>query len=351
MNSLHDIILFRRPSLKWRTGMLSAALSLACGLTACDRKQPGGKKQQASSAPITAPAPAPAGWKIALLPEAWSMTGFEEDKDLSGMDSWDGKQCLVCSDELRFIQTGIIQNHRVTAGTQITLLPGSGAELDAEGVVAVKEDNCYYVTGSHGVAKKTGELQPSRLQVAKVPVNPATGEPLPREAQLGSLMPWIRSNEVLGPYVGRSLQADGFNIEGLTWKDGKLWFGVRAPNIGGDGFVIEAEAASLFTASPAAVLHRVSLGAGVGIREITALRDGFLIAAGEALSDVGPDNEFRLFFWKPASAPEFIGVLPSPSGKAEGLYVLKQEEQTLEVLVIFDGVKGGAPKAYRITRP
>ncbi len=343
--------LHRRTAFSWKFSALTAALGFTFGLAACDKKKPGGAKPEKSSAPITAPAPAAGAWKVALLPETWTLSGFAEDKDLSGMDSWDGTRCVVCSDELRFIQTGLIANHRITAGTQITLLPGDGAEMDAEGVVAVKADNCYYVTGSHGVAKKTGELQPSRLHVAKVPVDPATGEPLPRGAQLGSLMPWIRNEPALGPFVGRSLQEDGFNIEGLTWKDGKLWFGVRAPNAGGDGFVIEAEAASIFTESPRATLHRLALGAGVGIREIAAVRDGFLIAAGEALSDVGPDNEFRLFFWKPASAPEFIGVLPSPSGKAEGLYVLKQEEKTLDVLVIFDGVKGGGPKAYRITQP
>jgi hypothetical protein len=98
-----------------KRGVLAAALGLAVGLTACDKKKPGGKKPEASSTPITAPAPASSSWQVTLLPEAWSMTGFEEDKDLSGMDSWDGVRGLVCSDELRFIQTGIIQNHRITA--------------------------------------------------------------------------------------------------------------------------------------------------------------------------------------------------------------------------------------------
>lgn len=279
----------------------------------------------------------------------WSTRGFQEDKDLSGMASWDGVHCLVCSDELRVIQTGIINGTSITGGPAITLLPGEGKEVDAEGVTAARGEGCYYVTGSHGVGKKSGGMQASRCMVFRVPVNSATGEPS-GGVDSGSLMPWVQGNSVLGRFAGQSLQQNGFNIEGLAYKNGKLWFGVRAPNLNGDVFVIEANPASLFSGAPQASLHRLTVGPGLGIREIAALRDGFLIITGAASSDVGRDDSFALFFWSPGAGARLVGELPNPSGKAEGLYILDDAADHVDVLVIFDGVSGGAPKAYRVAK-
>lgn len=296
---------------------------------------------------------AASGWSIAALPQRWSIRGFDEDKDLSGIASWDGVHCLICSDELRYIQSGIISGSTVTAQQRIPLLgnDGTDTELDAEGVAVARSEGCYYVTGSHGVGKKSGKLQPSRLHVLRVPVNAATGQPDGGRIQSASLMPWVRSHPVLGRYAGQSLQANGFNIEGLTWKGGKLWFGVRAPNEGGDAFVIEADTGALFEGSPQAVLHRLPVGPGLGIREIAALNDGFLIVTGTAASDVGSDDAFAFFHWRPGAAPVFIGEVPGPSGKAEGLYILGESGGQIDVLVVFDGASGGGPRAYRLTRP
>ena len=192
-------------------------------------------------------------------------------------------------------------------------------------------------------------ISKTRCTVFRVPVNAATGEPA-GGMEAGSLLPWVQANSVLGASVGQSLQTNGFNIEGLAHKGGKLWFGVRAPNLNGDAFVIEAVPASLFGGSPQAALHRLQVGPGLGIREIAALKDGFLVLTGAAPSEAGRDDSFALFFWSPGGAARFIGELPDPSAKAEGLYILDDAADHLDVLVIFDGAAGGAPKAYRVAR-
>lgn len=312
-------------------------------------------EQQANSRGMGSRAEAAAsGWSVALLPQRWSMRGFQEDKDLSGMAAWDAAHCLVCSDELRFIQTGSLDRNRgtITAGASIPLLPGDSGknEVDAEGVAAARSEGCYYVTGSHGVGKKRGDFQPSRCNVIRIPVNPATGEAQSGGVQTASLLSWVQKDPVLGSSVGRSLQQNGFNIEGLTWKDERLWFGVRAPNVNGDAFIIEASGPSIFSGRPQATLHRLTVGPGLGIREIAALREGFLIVTGEAASDVGKDDSFAFFRWKPGGAAAFIGELPSPSGKAEGLFILDEGPGHIDVLVIFDGAPAGGPKAYRLTK-
>ena len=322
----------------------TTALLLSLSLSACEQAT-------APRSSETRGAPASAARNAGAITELgkWSMRGFQEDKDLSGMASWDGVHCLVCSDELRIIQTGVISGNGITGGPAITLLSGDGKEVDAEGVTVARGEGCYYVTGSHGVGKKSGEMQTSRCTVFRVPVNAGTGEPT-GAVQAGSLLPWVQGNSVLGASAGQSLQANGFNIEGLAHKGGKLWFGVRAPNLNGDAFVIEATPGSLFGGSPQASLHRMKVGPGLGIREIAALKDGFLIVTGAAASDVGRDESFALWFWNPGGGARFIGEIPDPAGKAEGLYILDDAADHVDVLVIFDGVAGGAPKAYRVAR-
>jgi Protein of unknown function (DUF3616) len=324
---------------------LVAALVLS--LTSCDeRASRPDVEVRASAASI--------GWSIGKLPQRWSLSGFQEDKDLSGIAAWDATNCMVCSDELRVIQTGRMDRNggTVVAGRAISLLPGKGGktEVDAEGVAVSREDACYYVTGSHGVGKKKGDFQQSRCNVVRIPVDPATGEPDAAGVRTVSLTPWVQGNPELAGSLGQSLQTNGFNIEGLAWKGGKLWFGVRSPNVNGDAFVIEADSKKLFSGPPEAQLHRLTVGPGLGIREIAALREGFLIVAGEALSDVGKDDAFYLFLWKPGAAPLQIGGLPSPSGKAEGLFILEEADRYVDILVIFDGEARGGPKAYRITK-
>lgn len=325
-----------------------------------------------SQSPLTAaPPPATAtksagGWQIQLLPAAWRLTGFQEDKDLSGIAAWDATHCLVCSDELRTIQPGRMNREAgsIVAGPPIPLLPGAAGdtEVDAEGVAVSREDSCYYVTGSHGVGKKKADFQESRCRVIRIPVDPASGEPVAAGIQTASILPWAAGDATLGQYVHQPLQLNGFNIEGLTYKNGRLWFGLRAPNEKGDAFVIEAGARALFSGAADARLHRLPVGMGQGIREIAALREGFLVLTGNASAEatkkqprsmaLGGDQTFRLFLWNPAASPAvtFIGVLPSPSAKAEGLLILEETPAHIDVLVLFDGSAGGGPKVYRLVR-
>ena len=119
----------------------------------------------------------------------------------------------------------------------------------------------------------------------------------------------------------------------------------------------------LFNGSPNGRLHRLRVGAGQGIREIAALKNGFLVLTGNACSEASKnfpttmapagDQMFRFFFWNPGGSPSlaFVGDLPSPSAKAEGLLVLEEAADHIDVLVIFDGARGGGPKVYRLTKP
>jgi hypothetical protein len=310
------------------------------------------------------------GWTVAAVPDTWHFRGFREDQDLSGLAAWDDRHVLVVTDETVTVQSGIMDRaaRTVTAGSEIPLpLPVAGdkTEADAEGVAVLREDGAYYVTGSHGLGKKKADFQPSRCQVYRIPVDAATGEPMAAGITAASLLPWVEQHPDLAAHVRQPLQLNGFNIEGLAARDGRLWFGLRAPNRNGVAFVIEADPAGLFSGKmDGAVLHRIPVGQGLGIRELAALRDGFLVLTGNASAEAtrkqpttmapGEDQKFALWFWRPSGPGSYsvkIGELPEPSAKAEGLLILRDEGNRIDVLVLFDSAAGGGPKQYAVTRP
>ncbi len=314
--------------------------------------------------PPVAPLVAVAGAKVEPLPGAWKFSGFTDDEDLSGIAAWDEAHCLVCTDEKFSIQPGTMNRggRTLSAGAAFALVPGASGdtEVDAEGVAAAKDEGCYYVTGSHGVGKKKADFQQSRCFVVRIPVDPATGRVMPAGISTASLLPWVEQDAVLGKFARQPLQLNGFNIEGLAYRKGKLYFGVRGPNLDGDAFIIEVEAKSLFAGKIATILHRLKVGTGVGIRELAALSDGsFLVLAGNACAEEskkqpqtlapGPDKLFRLFRYTPGGSAALLGEVPQPSAKAEGLLVLEEGEKTADVMVLFDSAPGGGAKTYRVS--
>ena len=307
------------------------------------------------------------GWRLSEHPEAWRTVGFDEDKDLSGIASPDGRQVLVVSDETVAVQPGVLERKSgtITAGVPVPLPMGARdgkSEADVEGVAWMPEEKAWYVTGSHGLGKKKADFQESRCHVFRIPADPASGRPMTDGITRASLLPWAEREPSLQPYVRKPLQQNGFNIEGLAAKDGKLWFGLRGPNVDGAAFVVSVPPAALFRdGGNGAVVHRFATGPGTGIRELAALRDGFVVLTGNASAETskqqpkseapGPDVNFALWHWQPGGAPVKLGDLPQPPGKGEGLLVLEDTEDHADVLVLHDGISGGAPRVHRLTRP
>lgn len=337
---------------------------LSCGiLTSCSQAE-----SPANPAALVADPPPASGWKVELLSANWTASGFEGNEDLSGIASLDGTHCLLGSDELAAAQAGTIDRKAmtITAGALVPLIEnpsGKKMEIDIESVAVSRKDNCYFVTGSHGTGKKKGEFDPTRASVFRIPCDPATGEPEKDGIQRASLLPWLEKSAEFKNFVRQPLQLNGFNIEGLTYSDGKLWFGVRGPNVLGNTYVIETTPESLFGRGvPECKAHALPVGQARGIRELAAVRDGFIILTGNASAEASkkfptsqarlPDNSFDLFLWRPGQTPETqsIGTLPLPAAKAEAILVLEDGEKYVDILVLFDGEKEGAPRSYRLTR-
>jgi hypothetical protein len=296
------------------------------------------------------------------------------DKDLSGIACISDRYCLIGADEGRDVQ--VVELRRDAQALRIVetvSLLSSGPEIDIEAIAA--EGDYYYIVGSHGISKKQGERQNNRCRVFRLKVDPKTGVPKglsiaglrrPSGLDVASLADVIRADPVLGPYFGQPLQQKGINIEGLAVRNGRLFVGFRNPNVGGDAFVLEVAADEVFGSRtpPArpwqpALLHRLHLGEGLGIREIVAAKSGFLLIAGNAGSepsekftdaeDYAADRDFFLFDWD-GKTPEVhkIGPIPDPAGKAEAMTILEETADHITVLILYDGAKRGRPTVYRV---
>ena len=307
--------------------------------------------------------------RMDILSDEWQLAGFDNSLDLSGIAAANGTQCLIGSDEEFYVQPGVIDlaKKRIESGRLIALPVQPDAkgkmEADIEGVTFSKEDQAYYVVGSHGLGKKKGDFQPGRHSVYKIPVDPATGMVRKDRIQRSSLLPWLEKTPLLEPYVRKPLQQNGLNIEGLTCAKGRLYFGLRAPNQDGHGLVIELSPRDLFNGEPKELeVHEIAIPKGRGIREIAAVRDGFVLLTGNASAEAskkipfsmaaGPDVHFDVLFWDGGDSTKTtrIGSLPQNGGKAEALLVLNDSADAVDMLVIFDGLTGGAPLAVRLHR-
>jgi hypothetical protein len=286
-----------------------------------------------------------------------------ESRDLSGIACVSRGRCLIGADEGRDVQVvELSRKDRVLKVLEtISLAKKDGKEIDTEAIAC--EGDSYYIIGSHGLAKKTGDFQANRYKLIRLTVDPNTGLAGRRResVQTTSLVDILQNDPVLGKHFDKPLQQKGVNIEGLAIRGGVLYVGLRNPNLDGFAFVIEVKAADLFAGKgrPRYTLHKLALGKGLGIREIVAAKSCFLIIAGNAGSepsreypkaeDYDGDTGFSLVAWDGRGTETHrIGPISDAPAKAEAMTILEESPDQVTVLVLFDGVSGGRPTVYRI---
>ena len=318
------------------------------------------------------------------VPQKFAGKDGRAAKDLSGIacsPSGDALRCLVVNDESTSAQWATIDGTSLVAGEEVALIgedidetilgakprvdcangEGEYGELDGEAMTFAPP--YFYVVGSHGCSRAQAEFRPSSFILARVST---TGdEDVMTTFRLTDV---LRRAEGVGSFFGKRLDNEnGLNIEGLAVRDGNLIAGLRAPSIDGKAFLVRTDIAALFapghapgSASPQ--VFQVAVPAGSGIRDLATLSDGrLLLLLGPAQEQGVPYSLMRIEL--PAAGNpnvtihgDDLGELPEVSigdnvGKAEGIAVLSSTPTELEVLVLFDGLKNGAPRAYRIALP
>ena len=319
-------------------------------------------------------APTPRKWGITAVAQPVVTEGsFAGNADMSGGATLDGGGLLVISNETRCAQIARLTKDpwRLTAGEQIPLNPPQGKdECDFESVAVDPSTQFYYVLGSHGVSKKKGNARPEQEALFRLPVDPATKLPAPIQSTPPpsvSLRTWLQRVPGIGESLGKPLQLNGLNLEGLACKHGNLFIGCRSPHRNGEIAILEVEAAVLFsqptTAWPLPTIHWLPLGKGLGVRDLAPVQSGFLVLAGDSGAVTTPkfpvsenytgDKEFSLFLWQPGQPESVtsIGKLPSVKASAEGLIVLEETPEIISILILHDGAYNGGPTLFSLNKP
>lgn len=327
----------------------------------------------------------------------WEVKGeFKKDKDarknLSGAACvFPVGHCLAVNDEKKYAQFFDIDGTTLLPGKLIRLLPkGTGDEIDAEGIAyqpptnedGQQKDNRlghFYVTGSHGLSRHAATFDAAAFLLFRFPVDPKTGKPTfefdddedaaSQIKKTALLRDTLRAQPDLSPYAERRLDQCGVNIEGMAVLGTDMLFGLRAPSVKGNAYILRVALADLFKPSvPPGRMASLALGPGVGIRDLARVSNGVLTLGGRSLGEKPADGapseciepkdipRPAVWFWSgnDGDKPEFLGDLPGidPEMKAETLLVLKEEEapSKYRVLVLFDGEKNGKPMEFVISK-
>lgn len=296
-------------------------------------------------------------------------------KDVSGLACLppdDGeRRCLLANDENIVAQLATLRGKRIKPGKTATLIgdkpsaatlgatpsvacprPGPFGEFDSEGVAYAAP--YFYVVGSHGCSRNTGEFRLSSFHLARIKVD-AAGKPEGPAELTYRLSDALRQAGAAGAFFGKDLMsADGLNIEGLAVVGDRLWAGLRAPAPGDRAVLVGTSVAALFapgheTLRAAPEIVAFDAGKGRGIRDLAALADGRLVAL------VGPRQEQDLPYAlilvdprQPAAARELGELRPKRNAKAEVVTLLAETRDGVSLLVGYDGKKNGDFEEYRL---
>ncbi|NWF36031.1 DUF3616 domain-containing protein [Mariprofundus sp. KV] len=239
----------------------------------------------------------------------------------------------------------------------------SGRELDIEGVAV--EGEKIYVVGSHALARKrlkpeashkknlqrqaTIKQEPGRKQLFRLTLG-SNNSVIKRE-QI-SLEKIIRNDPVLAPFAAIPSKENGIDIEAVAAKKGALYLGFRGPVLRG-GFVPVMQLDFDAPEKSYRLLY-LNLG-GLGIRDMVSVADGFLLLAGPVAE---LPNEYRLYHWNGLDtltdsnngALKLLSeIRPPAGGKAEAVAVERITDSSYNIIILFDGIKGGEPRRYTIS--
>jgi hypothetical protein len=223
---------------------------------------------------------------------------------------------------------------------------GRVGEIDIEGLA--RDGDALWAVGSHSAkrsnwkpeARDTKNIErlgkvtreENRFFLARIPLrtdragfaelpHDRTGRPraarLPGLGEPGSLIDALEEDLHLGPFLqawksgsegdGAKVPAipgkdNGFDVEGLAVRSGRIFLGLRGPVLRGWTMILEIAVEEPDPDSPSLVLatvggtpylkHFLDLG-GLGVRDLCADRDDLLILAGPTMDLDGPTGVYR----------------------------------------------------------
>jgi hypothetical protein len=262
--------------------------------------------------------------------------------------------CLAVNDTSNFAQFFALGTHRIAAASVIPLQPNQVGQftfgsVDAEG--AAFDDNHFYVVGSRGQASPaTDEADFLAFRFKFDPAHPPVPPALPKVERSERLREAINTALQSGLFGSPLLRPQAFGIEGVAVKDGKMFVGFRAPSVNGKAFIMIVNADAVFgTGNLNIDVKPLSLGQGIGIRDLAMISTGLLVLSGPSAGVAAAPSLFH--FDVDTGLVSLLGNIVEPADrKAEALLVLREDPEFISFLLMFDGIENGGPIQYFVSR-
>ncbi len=312
---------------------------------------------------------------------------IKKDKDISAIASFGNFLALGSDESKRKIQ--ILQKngdgYEVKDGLEIklpVLAEEYDQEIDIEGM-SISNGNTLFVIGSHSLKRlKLDADEKTYLQnreritrvisedkknsIFKLTLDSQTGEEKDLEDRKTIRIKEIIENDsVLGIFTRIPSKENGVDIEGIASDGDTLYIGFRGPVLREN--YVPVMVIEDFTKKSDYELRFVKLG-GNGIRDITKVKEGFLIVAGPVGDGFGP---YQLYFWNGLDcvpgegSPKnvqvtLLGEIPPPKNdkgeevkgaKAEGITVMEENSSVYKVIIVYDSVENGGATLFQVTKP
>jgi hypothetical protein len=303
------------------------------------------------------------------------------------VDAAQQRICLLAFDEGAEARYAYVGQQALRIDAEPVVLRETTDELDAE--AAATDGHYFYVTGSHSAKRGDCASNPGSRHVIRFRLDPATGRALRSPAgalvdyaDSGRLWPLMQAQPELAAHVGerKCLGAEppakaptlagqqGVNIEGMAVQGGQLYFGFRGPVLEGVARVLAVNADALFSSqaasAPKATVTRLALGQRRGIRDMVAVKTGFLLLAGPDDSSTSQSVGWVVAWWDGKAAtsvvqPRLLAALDlsdvklrqcDKELKPEAITVLEETPASYKLLVLSDGLCDGGPLAFTIAR-
>ena len=272
--------------------------------------------------------------------------------------------CLAAFDEGAESRTFTINEKEYDANDQPVVFIPNGGEMDSEAVAA--DGGYYYVAGSHANKRQSCDLNPTSHRVVRIAYDKATGLPLrTKDGELKDIDDSFDMKSMLKGDLANSLgkclgtEGGGFDIEGLAFYSGRLYFGLRGPTSpdqtsatnGAIAYVVEAPSdPSLTRPANARDPFRIKVGHGQAIRDMAAVKGGILLL-------LGPDDDnghvgWSIAIWKvDENADRKETVTPLELGALDLSKILRSscdKEVKPEGMAYLDSRNAGNGTVYRL---
>jgi hypothetical protein len=215
-------------------------------------------------------------------------------------------------------------------------------------------DDCLYIVGSHSYRRRRMrpelsarrnrerlqeiDSDPSRNCLYRLPFDPKSGK-LGKVNRI-DLSKRLSRDPLLKRFFGLPSKENGIDIEGMAFRHKKLYLGFRGPVLRENYvpvMVFQFE-------RPKDYRLRFIRIDGQGIRDMVALKKGFLILSGPVNDSPGP---FCLWWWdgvdqipgkdRIVQDTVLLGAVSTPGGaKAEGLALLDLADGRADVVVVYE---------------